>query len=89
MTDHPAPNPNQPDALVERIRDEILRVPGATWLSAMQAARRVAAVLPEVERHAKADVVRILSGPFDGTEGLDSFTLAWAIAQIEKGDGRG
>lgn len=24
-----------------------------------------------------------LGGPFDGTEGLDSFTLAWAISQIE------
>lgn len=28
-------------------------------------------------------IVAMLSGPFDGTEGLDSFTLAWAIGRIE------
>lgn len=31
----------------------------------------------------RAEIVAMLSGPFDGTEGLDSITLAWAIGRIE------
>lgn len=30
------------------------------------------------------DAINVCSGPFDGTEGLDSATLAWVIAELEK-----
>lgn len=76
MSDHPAPNPNQPDALVEKVaralfdndyggytpefRESVWDDMGGSEPSEERAdyviaARTVlAAVLPEVERHAKA-----------------------------------
>lgn len=39
-----------------------------------------------IRRQERQRIVKILSGPFDGTEGLSSETLAWAIGQIEKED---
>lgn len=45
----------------------------------------LAAYEDKVRAEVVAGVVAILSGPFDGTEGLDSSTLAWAIGRIEQG----
>ena len=70
MTDHPAPNPNQPDALVEKAARLLRRVANRwdadydgweslddeyreDWRNQVRAV--LAAVLPEVERRAKAD----------------------------------
>ena len=70
MSDHPAPNPNQPAALVEKAARLLRRVANRWdadydgWESLddeyredwrRQARAVLAAVLPEVERHAKAD----------------------------------
>lgn len=44
----------------------------------------------EAERRGMLKAAGKLGGPFKGDEGLDSFTLAWAIAAIEraaKGEG--
>lgn len=37
------------------------------------------------EAAVRAQIAADIGGPFNGTEGLDSFTLAWAIGRIEKG----
>ena len=101
MTDHPAPNPNQPDALVTRVLrslpedfwDVHVWAPSACASGSLDVADRkriVAAVLPEVERHAKADALRE-AGRAPMPEGYLN-VRAWLTQraeQIERGDDRG
>ena len=104
MTDHPASNPNQPDALVEAGAQALLEsrpMPDnedAAFETALREARTVlAAVLSEVERHAKADALREAAVEIPGSdtnERIDPYDRAaeWLIDradQIEKkGDDR-
>lgn len=61
----------------------------------VQAAKRIAELEQRAEKAEREldEIEGLLGGPFSGTEGLDSFTLAWVIARIrelrgkEDGDG--
>ena len=65
----PAPT-NTPQEFSAAVGEERLRHPDKGYDDAHDAKVR-------------AEIVAMLSGPFDGTEGLDSITLAWAIGRIE------
>lgn len=98
MTDHPAPNPNQPDALVERITFALhdadcpdRKCEPHVMGRYRRTAERVAAVLPEVERRAGADALREAAEDFLYNADVDAPLPGYAdlharADQIEKGD---
>lgn len=99
MTDHPAPNPNQPDALVEKAARLLRRVANRWdadydgWESLDDEYREdwrnqvravLAAVLPEVERHAKADALRDAARDARHRWGVKPDPADWLTARADQ-----